>query len=710
MSCQSCGSITKTCGCTDTPYTTPIQNSCDTNCIPGCAEYTNAKCVILTDGVNDIGIQPGDTLESIIQRLVLAITNPECIGLPSLDGLLLQVNDVNNVDQTVLNLVEGTGINIVDNGNGSVTISCNIAGYTVNNGLNEDPANNFKLGGFLIENTVIDGNDLYDLSFDNLDSLTATGVGTIDLKSTGDYKQTAVNHSFYKTNGDRLLNVESTLGQMTLDGYYASTGVLYTDTPAYVLSVDNLGNILKSPYISEITGAISGDNGITANTTSNVRLGGPLVTDTIIRGGTGVGSPFDLYIGSLAPDEPIGVLSLYANILKLVTPNVAAGTAVVGTVLKLTSTTGAVEFGQPITLTTAGTTGAATFTGGVLNIPNYTYPAATILSVDNGLRLNPADSSEAWLGGTLVANTTITVPNAYTFKAEGNTTTAGKSVLEVNNIGGSLGRRALTVTSNGQEPTLYVTHNSSGTSQGIYINNASTSSQAYGILSDTKVTPIIGRTSQTANSTQVQLLKLHNQSTGTGANNIGGYISLNAATASNSDQEAARIAYKFTDATTLTKKSQLEFYTANPTIGQRMTIKEDGEIQFNSYSTGAFVATPSYLLGVDASGNVVQTKALSPTFAGRISGNGALASLITINNDTAATLTLSNPSTGNFTITASSAIFTTTDTIVLIQSGLNPRIFTASVSSTTTIDIIVYDNTLTLSNDVSGSMIKIEIY
>ena len=79
MSCQSCGSITRTCGCTDTPYTTPIASTCVTACPPKCAEYYDAACTLIKDGIVDIGIQAGDSMESIVQRLVIYLTNEACL-------------------------------------------------------------------------------------------------------------------------------------------------------------------------------------------------------------------------------------------------------------------------------------------------------------------------------------------------------------------------------------------------------------------------------------------------------------------------------------------------------------------------------------------------------------------------------------------------------------------------------------------------------
>jgi YVTN family beta-propeller protein len=64
-------------------------------------------------------------------------------------ALLLQTNSVNNPTQTLLNLIQGSGITITDDGLGGITITATGGGggtYTANNGLTENPANNFQLG------------------------------------------------------------------------------------------------------------------------------------------------------------------------------------------------------------------------------------------------------------------------------------------------------------------------------------------------------------------------------------------------------------------------------------------------------------------------------------------------------------------------------------------------------------------------------------
>jgi hypothetical protein len=83
MSCNTCGK--PKCGCADAPLTTIPQFTCPPNkscpTPPPCGEYIDSACVYYNDaGIVDLNIQEGASLQSIIQRLVLAATgNISCV-------------------------------------------------------------------------------------------------------------------------------------------------------------------------------------------------------------------------------------------------------------------------------------------------------------------------------------------------------------------------------------------------------------------------------------------------------------------------------------------------------------------------------------------------------------------------------------------------------------------------------------------------------
>jgi hypothetical protein len=90
-------------------------------------------------------------------------------ALPS--GVTFQTDGVDNTVQNLLNLIAGTNITLTPDGSGGVTIDATGGGgtYTVDNGLTENPAGNFQLGGTLVQNTALTLSS-YTLSFEATDS------------------------------------------------------------------------------------------------------------------------------------------------------------------------------------------------------------------------------------------------------------------------------------------------------------------------------------------------------------------------------------------------------------------------------------------------------------------------------------------------------------------------------------------------------------
>jgi hypothetical protein len=90
---------------------------------------------------------------------VTASGNTATVNIPGGGGtaILLQTDSVTNPVQNILNLVPGNNMVITDDGLGNITFDATGGGgtYTVNNGLTENPANNFQLGGTLVQNTTV---------------------------------------------------------------------------------------------------------------------------------------------------------------------------------------------------------------------------------------------------------------------------------------------------------------------------------------------------------------------------------------------------------------------------------------------------------------------------------------------------------------------------------------------------------------------------
>lgn len=68
------------CGCTPVSQVAPACAPVCASSVPGnCMEYINAACTVMNDSISEYGIQKGDSVESVMQRLILAITNPVCV-------------------------------------------------------------------------------------------------------------------------------------------------------------------------------------------------------------------------------------------------------------------------------------------------------------------------------------------------------------------------------------------------------------------------------------------------------------------------------------------------------------------------------------------------------------------------------------------------------------------------------------------------------
>lgn len=116
-------------------------------------------------------------------------------------------------------------------------------------------------------------------------STTSTGVGqtTHEIVTKWTTADSATRVSQYEIWGvdNAVLDQQFTLkgsGQLQLNNYGVAT---FTGTPAYGLAVDASGNVIEGPLGGGL-GAITADNGLTANTISNVQLGGTLLQYTTI--------------------------------------------------------------------------------------------------------------------------------------------------------------------------------------------------------------------------------------------------------------------------------------------------------------------------------------------------------------------------------------------------------------------------------------------
>lgn len=126
--------------------------------------------------------------------------------------LLLKTNGTDNPIQNILNLVQGTNMTITDDGAGNITFDATGGGggtYTVDNGLTESPANNFQLGGTLIQNTTIDA-DTYLLDITGTDSVVFQVANTNAVSGTGAFFSSLIGNAIGAlSNGSQAIYAQS---------------------------------------------------------------------------------------------------------------------------------------------------------------------------------------------------------------------------------------------------------------------------------------------------------------------------------------------------------------------------------------------------------------------------------------------------------------------------------------------------------------------
>lgn len=218
---------------------------------------------------------------------------------------------------------------------------------------------------------------------------------------------------------------------------------LTASTPIYANGLMQLTSGTFSGNTTEfatVSGAVTSGHIATWDASGNIADGGAPATGTVTA--VSVTSANGLAGSSSGGATP--ALTLSTTVTGLVKGN---GTA-------LSAAVADTDYQSPITLTTTGTSGAATFIGNILNVPVYagtTYTASDSLSLtgSNFTLLNdsasPANSSyygtdgSGTLGYHLIPNTTLTVENqAATTSVTATTLTAPNNQVTANGVGSAL--------------------------------------------------------------------------------------------------------------------------------------------------------------------------------------------------------------------------------------------------------------------------------
>jgi hypothetical protein len=151
-------------------------------------------------------------------------------------------------------------------------------------------------------------------------------------------------------------------------------------------------------------------------------------------------------------------------------------------------------------------------------------------------------------------------------------------------------------------------------------------------------------------------------------------------------------------------------------IQDKISIFSSGTVRLEDYGQGNKINDPVYGLGVNSTGNIVETPISSGSlvYVARINGSflGGV-SLIEIENTTGATFTISALLAGYYEIGCSnSSLFNRNNAVVFgTLSDGTPRVFTATIAAATAaITIQTLNFSGAPADGINLAMIKIEIY
>lgn len=505
-------------------------------------------------------------------RLVSTWTNALYINRTS----LFEIYTLNNGTEAVKFALRGNGqVRLHSYGAGTITgtstyllgvdASGNVietsaaAGYTANNGLTMT-VNNMKLGGMLIENTTITG-DVHQLS------LSSSVVGTSAL-SVSNSVSTGISSYSGATNAAAISGI--TLGGPAYQGTVNPTST-NTAVNIMVLTRQTQGTAangmgMQIQYQMEDNAGTTFLAGHTKYILTDATAGSTRTQFEVTTVNPALGNSRKLYITS---DGYMGLDATPQNDDALTQ------------VLVRDNVSGEIKYRT-----------ASSFGGG----------GGGSVTASNGLT---AIGSDVRLGGTLNTYTTIG-SGGTTLEISGSTTGAFTGVLKV--LNNSAGAVSLSIPAGGGKG-MYV--------EGSFAGNTALEAQAFGlgnaIVAGAGAAPAayINSNYSTTNTVEDVMQIVRFRSGGVGANGIGGALALGAEDNSGTGRYAAKVIGVLTDVTSTAPLGEYKISVLNGVLGQidRFRINNSGQVRLHAYGTNTFSGTATYLLGVDASGNVIETSA-----------------------------------------------------------------------------------------------------
>jgi hypothetical protein len=244
------------------------------------------------------------------------------------------------------------------------------------------------------------------------------------------------------------------------------------------------------------------------------------------------------------------------------------------------------------------------------------------ITANNGLTMSTA--SNVQLGGTLLQSTTIQT-STFDLKLEG---TSAIPILNVNQLGTNSGSGAIKGTTTGGFAGYF---QGFGDSLGaVYANISNITYPTIKINHSAGGIP--GRFERSgSNSTGIStILDLYNTcNTGPGNKGLGASINFNIEDTASVPSYAGNIAFDWDTATSGVTASRFSIQNVNLGIAfNSLEIAKTGLLKLNKYGVNTFTGTAAYILGVTATGDIIETTA---------SGSGTVTNVSALNIQTTGT-------------------------------------------------------------------------
>jgi len=545
----------------------------------------SAACIVLSDGINDLGIHPGETLDSILQRIAMILTNPLCVEFEGGFGV-----GIGNTLPFAGNGIVEVGVDVPTNIFVTPIVPVTTPGGNLNLTLQDQPANTVFAGP---ASGADDVPQFRALVTDDLPSFT-TGTSVLMGDGAGKFTNVTIGPNLSFAGGILDADINVVVGadnglsknplnpdEVWLGGTLLQNTAIDGDTNTYSFTLSALTDFIVETnntiyfktesatdktelFYDQTTAVFQYTDSISAIETAYSGISG-------INSITGIQTAYgDAYISIEK-----GVTD---NQILVHTPKIDGGTAVVNQVLTLKALTGEAEW----------------------------EPVIASISAAEGLTINPLNPNETLLGGTFAAPATFTqdryIDTAGFLLSLIASTGAGavlqlvntnnsSTALKINQLSGDLLGRAIDITANGT---------------GLLVDSQTAAIEAQQVVGPSYVSTVndAGAVREVLNIRSPYLSSLP----------IIGYgaqlsFTLNDLISAGGLQYSSFITSSYTNVGTGTGATKLSLATKNTSDlnpVNNLELLGTGQLVLNKYtSLSSFTGTSVGYLGFDASGNII---------------------------------------------------------------------------------------------------------